>query len=135
MQIGQVVERTGVPAPTIRFYESQKLITRPARTPAGYRQYSERVLDELAFVRRAQRLGLTLSETREILSPGRQGKKPCSRVMAICEAHLKEIDRQMAELRTFRRNLLAARRLATDECGFTPEGFCHAIFGSNGNVR
>ena len=130
MQIGQVAQRSGIPAPTIRFYEAQRLLTRPARTPAGYRQYSPRVLDELAFIGRAQRLGLSLDEMREILSLGRQGSKPCARVVAMCDAHLAEIDRQMAELRSFRKHLQSARRLAAQECGFTPEGFCRAIFST-----
>ena len=130
MQIGQVVQRSGIPAPTIRFYEAQKLLSRPTRTTAGYRVYSERVIDELAFIRRAQSMGLTLDETREILSIGRQGKKPCGRVTSLCDAHLVEIDRRMAELRAFRRHLKAARRLASEDCGFTPEGFCRAIFDS-----
>ena len=92
--------------------------------------FSERVLDELTFIRRAQSLGLTLDETREILNLGRAGKKPCARVTAICDAHLMEIDRRMAELQSFRENLKAARALAHKGCGFTPEGFCRAIFSA-----
>ena len=128
MLIGEASQRSGVPAHTIRFYEGQKLVTRASRSQAGYRIYSDRVLDELRFIRRAQRLGLTLDETREILSIGRTGRKPCERVAAICDAHLAEIERKMAELRAFRRHLQDARRLAAKGCGFTPEGFCRAIF-------
>jgi MerR family copper efflux transcriptional regulator len=127
MHIGDVAKRSGIPAPTIRFYEAEKLITRPARSEAGYRLYSERILDELTFIRRAQGMGLTLEETREILSIGRSGTKPCSRVTAICVSHLAEIDRRMKELEEFRSRLLAAHRMATTECGFTAEGFCRAI--------
>ena len=128
MTIGEVARRSGLPAPTIRYYEAEKLIARPARTPSNYRVYSARVLDELAFIGRAQRLGLTLSETREILGLGRAGKKPCSRVAALCATHLAEIERQIAELRAFQANLREVQRLAQQDCGFTPEGFCRAIF-------
>ena len=130
MLIGEVAQRSGIPAHTIRFYEDQRLVSRAARSANGYRVYSDRILEELRFIRRAQRLGLTLDETREILSLGRSGKKPCSRVVAICAAHLEEIDRKMAELRAFRRHLEEAKRLAETGCGFTPEGFCHAIFSA-----
>src|SRR5262245_11170354 len=102
MRIGQVSEQSGVTAPTIRFYEDRNLISRAARSSSGYRIYSHRVLDELAFIRRAQRMGLTLDETREILNLGRAGKKPCSKVSSLCDAHLAEIDRKMAELQMFR---------------------------------
>ena len=128
MLIGEAAQRSGVPAHTIRFYEGQKLVTRASRSAAGYRLYSDRILDELRFIRRAQRLGLSLDETREILSLGRSGCKPFDRVAAICEAHLAEIDRKMAELRVFRQHLQDAKRLAETGCGFTPEGFCRAIF-------
>jgi len=130
MHIGQVALRSGVPAPTIRFYETKKLISAPSRSRAGYRQYSDRVLDELGFIRRAQQLDLTLDEIREILALGRAGKRPCERVSAICDAHLAAIDRRLAELQSFRDNLQAARRLAQAGCGFTPDGFCRAIFAS-----
>jgi DNA-binding transcriptional MerR regulator len=131
MTIGEVTRRSGLPAPTIRYYEAQKLIARPARTSANYRVYSARVLDELTFIRRAQRLGLTLAETREILSLGRAGKKPCSRVAAMCATHLSEIERQIDELRAFQANLREVQRLAQQDCGFTAEGFCRAIFADH----
>lgn len=128
MLIGEVARRSGVSAHTIRFYEQQKLIARPERAASGYRVYAARVLDELRFIERAQRLGFTLKETREIVSMGRSGRVPCERVSALCEAHLSEIDKRIAELRAFRRNLQSAKRLAGQTCGYTPEGFCHAIF-------
>ena len=130
MRIGEIAQRSGVPAHTIRFYEERKLVTRAGRTSAGYRIYPERVLDELGFIRRAQRLGFSLDEIREILSLGRGGKLPCARVAALCATHLAEIDRQMAELQAFRGSLLQARELAESGCGFTREGFCKAIMGS-----
>lgn len=129
MRIGEIAHRSGVPAHTIRFYEARKLVTRAARSDAGYRIYSERVLDELGFIRRAQRLGFSLDEIREILNLGRGGKTPCARVATLCATHLEEIDRQMAELRAFRQSLIAAQKQAESGCGFTHEGFCKAIMG------
>ena len=135
MRIGEVARRSGVSAPAIRYYEAQKLLTRAARSPAGYRDYSPRVLDELTFIRRAQRLGLTLDEVGEILGLGREGRKPCARVVAICTAHLAEIEQRLVELKTFRGHLQHARRLAQRPCGLTPEGFCGAIFSERSKSR
>jgi DNA-binding transcriptional MerR regulator len=129
MRIGEIARRSGVPAHTIRFYEEQALVTRAARSDAGYRMYSEHALDELAFIRRAQRLGFTLDEIREILSLGRGGRMPCARVASLCATHLEQIDQRMAELRAFRRNLRSAQQQATAGCGFTSEGFCRAVMG------
>ena len=135
MLIGEVARRSGLSAHTIRFYEARGLLTRPTRRASGYRMYSTRVLDELRFVERAQLLGFTLNETREILSMGRSGRMPCERVAVLCATHLSEIDRRMAELRAFRRNLHKAQRFATRGCGFTPEGFCQAVVGDSNRME
>ena len=129
MRIGEVSRRSGIPIPTIRFYETRSLLTRPARTRSGYRAYSPDALNELGFIRRAQRLGFTLDEIRDILSLGRGGKMPCARVAALCAEHLQDIARKMDELTEFQRNLREAERQAKSGCGFTREGFCKAIMG------
>lgn len=131
MFIGELAKRAGVSAHTIRYYEAERLIVRPARSESGYRVYSPRVIDELAFVRRAQGLGLSLTEIREILNLGRSGKSPCERVAHICELRLADIERRMDELRTFRDNLRAAYRAAKNGCSVTAEGFCRAILAAN----
>jgi MerR family copper efflux transcriptional regulator len=135
MLIGEVARQSGVSAHTIRFYEAERLLTNPSRASSGYRVYSSRVLDELRFIEQAQRLGFTLGETREILSLGRSGRMPCERVAALCETHLKDIDRRMAELRAFRRNLRNAQHLASEACGFTADGFCRAVIGASRKKR
>ncbi len=55
MRIGEVAGRAGVPAKTIRFWEDRHLLTPPARTPAGYRDYDPAILERLAFIRHAGR--------------------------------------------------------------------------------
>ena len=129
MLIGEVAERSGVPARTIRFYEQRKILGTPSRSSGGYRMYSERTLAELAFIRRAQQLGFSLDEIREILSLGRLGRLPCNRVSALCDTHLQRIERQMEDLQRFKRQLRQAQRKAKTGCGFTREGFCQAIMG------
>jgi DNA-binding transcriptional MerR regulator len=129
MRIGEIAHRSGIPAHTIRFYEDQKLVTRVARSDSGHRLYSEQILNELAFIRRAQRLGFSLVEIREILGIGRGGRTPCGRVAALCAAHLKDIEERMTELRAFRNDLRNAERQANTGCGFTSDGFCRAIMG------
>ncbi len=64
MRIGEIAGRAGVPAKTIRFWEDQRLLPPPGRTPAGYRDYDPAVLDRLAFIRHAQAAGLTLAAIR-----------------------------------------------------------------------
>jgi MerR family transcriptional regulator, copper efflux regulator len=65
-RISQLAERTGVPASTLRYYESEGLL--PAqRSPAGYRLYEEPAVERLGFIATAKRLGLPLDEIAELL--------------------------------------------------------------------
>lgn len=66
MQIGELAKAAEVPAKTIRYYEDIGLLPHPPRTEGGYRRYGPEAADRLRFIRKAQALGLTLSEIREL---------------------------------------------------------------------
>ncbi|WP_329322346.1 MerR family transcriptional regulator [Streptomyces sp. NBC_01262] len=74
MRISQLAERCGVPATTLRFYESAGLLTAD-RTPAGYRTYGEDAVQRLAFIRAAEGLGLPLEEISELLAVWAEGAR------------------------------------------------------------
>ena len=66
LAIGQVAERTGVAPSALRYYEREGLI-RSSRTTGSQRRYHREVLRRVAFIRIAQRVGLTLDEVRAAL--------------------------------------------------------------------
>ena len=68
MTTSEVAERAGVNLDTVRYYEKRGLLPEPSRTPAGYRQYEPQHVAHLRFIKRAQELGFTLEEIRELLS-------------------------------------------------------------------
>lgn len=79
MRISQLAERSGVPASTLRFYESSGLL--PAdRSAAGYRLYGEDAVHRLAFIGGAKHLGLPLKEIAELLNVWESGA--CAQVKA-----------------------------------------------------
>lgn len=65
--IGQIAVESGIPIKTIRYYEELGLLKCSGRTKGGFRLFSPEVLDRLAFIKRAQKLGLSLQEIREFL--------------------------------------------------------------------
>lgn len=102
MRISQLAERTGVPATTLRFYESSGLL-RAARTGSGYRVFGEEAVARLAFIDTAKRLGLALEEIAELLAVWESG--PCAQVKADLRpriaARLAEAEQRTAELAAF----------------------------------
>ncbi|MDZ7965091.1 MAG: heavy metal-responsive transcriptional regulator [Nostoc sp. DedSLP03] len=100
--IGQVTDLTGIPIRTIRYYESLGLINSLRRTEGGFRQFSLDVLTRLAFIKRAQNLGLSLEEIGSILQVYDQGQTPCGGIKEKLEEKVLQIDRQIDQLLTLR---------------------------------
>jgi MerR family redox-sensitive transcriptional activator SoxR len=75
LSIGDVVERTGVAPSALRFYERRDLI-QSSRTRGGQRRYRRDVLRRIAFIRVAQRVGLSLEEIGDALALLPGGRTP-----------------------------------------------------------
>jgi MerR family transcriptional regulator, copper efflux regulator len=111
LRISQLAERSGVPASTLRFYESAGLL--PAgRTPAGYRVYNETAVERLEFIGTAKRLGLPLEEIADLLRTWASGS--CAEVRAELRprlaARIAEARQRAAELAAFTAVLHRAAR-------------------------
>ena len=112
MNIGEVAAETGVTAKSIRYYESINLIPAPARTESGYRQYSDRDVQILHFIKRARGLGFSVAEVAELLSLYQDRDRASAEVKGIVEARLTEIDQKITELESMRTTL----RTLADRC-------------------
>ena len=129
MKIGEIAGRAGVPAKTIRFWEDQGLLPAPARTAAGYRDYSPPILERLAFIRHAQAAGLTLEQIGQVLEIRDGGRPPCVHVTGLIARRLGEVEARLAELARARDQLLllAGRAAAQDPADC--RGYCSIIGG------
>ena len=100
MTVNEIARRTGVPSHTVRYYTRIGLL-RPARKrDNGYKEFTAIELQRLNFIRRAQRLGFTLSEIREVLARAARGHSPCPMVREILSRRLVENRRSLHELTT-----------------------------------
>ncbi len=105
MRIGELGDATGTKVETIRYYEQTGLLPPPERTSANYRRYGSDHLARLSFVRRARDLGFSIDQVRALLDLSDDQSRDCCTVDAIATAHLREVDRKIADLKALRREL------------------------------
>lgn len=127
LTIGKLAEATGVKVETIRYYERAGLIAPPARTTGNYRAFGPADLARLRFVRRTRDLGFTLEEVRAMLDLAEQRERSCATIDAIAAAHLREVDRKIADLQGLRRELSTI----TKSCAGGTMGECRILEAFN----
>jgi DNA-binding transcriptional MerR regulator len=110
LQIGQVAQKTGLSVDAIRFYEKSGLLPRPARTQGGYRLYQEREVADLEFIQKAQQLGFSLNEIRELFSIQRHPHEVCIHVRDLIAQKLGVVRAKIAELQRLETELAGALR-------------------------
>lgn len=106
MYIHELAQHTGVPATTIRYYESIGLLPRPLRGTNNYREYSAADADRLRLVASARRFGFVFAEITTILAARDAGVAPCGQVLATLDRQLAALDQQIADLVALRATLL-----------------------------
>jgi Cu(I)-responsive transcriptional regulator len=105
MNIGQLAQTSGVSAKMIRYYESRGLIDQAGRNAAGYRQYSEKDVHNLRFIRRARDLGFSLMRIQTLLGLWQDQTRQSAEVKHLAQQYIDELDAQMAKLQLIRQQL------------------------------
>jgi MerR family transcriptional regulator, copper efflux regulator len=109
VRISELAAASGVPATTLRYYESVGLVT-AKRGTNGYRDYDDDVLSELSFIEAAKQLDMSLPEIVELLTVI-EGET-CTQVREVLHPKLRqrlvEVDKRLANLRLLRERLDAA---------------------------
>ena len=105
LTIGTLSDRTGCHIETIRYYERIGLMPRTARSEGGHRLYGDADVRRLGFVCRGRELGFTLDQIRTLLRLVDGGRYTCAHVRRITAAHLDDVHRKIADLRTIERVL------------------------------
>ena len=97
MRIGEVAEKTGLPASTLRYYESVGLLPKPARQ-SGQRSYAPSILKQIALVEVARASGFTITEVHQLLRGFTSKTPPSKRWRVLAEQKAVEIDERMEDL-------------------------------------
>jgi DNA-binding transcriptional MerR regulator len=116
MKTSELAREARVNIQTLRYYERERLLALPPRTPAGYRRYSRRDLERVVFIKTCQQLGFTLEDIRSLaglhdrLTPGAAGgagEAARLEIAAIAQHRLGQIDEKLRQLTEMRAHLLA----------------------------
>jgi MerR family copper efflux transcriptional regulator len=121
LKIGEVAERGGVNLQTIRYYEREKLLPEPPRLASGYRVYPDDTVKRVRFIKRAQEIGFTLAEIRELLAIRIDADRDSSEVRAIAQAKISDIE---GKIRTLQQMKQALGRMTQRCSGCGPANEC-----------
>ena len=102
LTIGALAARARVSTSMLRFYEHEGLLRPARRSRSGYRLYRADAEQTLLFIRRAQRLGLSLEDIRVMLAGQRRNGIAGRTVVGIAEQRFLEIERRLTELMVLR---------------------------------
>lgn len=132
MKIGDLAQHAGCTVETVRFYEKEGLLPVPARTGGNYRDYQDRHLECLLFIRHCRALDMSHEEIRQLLHWRDHPAEPCDEVNALIDCHIHQVSERIrslqnleAQLRSLRQRCNAGREV--EHCGILQE--------LNGQVR
>jgi Hg(II)-responsive transcriptional regulator len=116
LTIGKLAQQASINLETIRYYEREGLMLPPARKSSGHRAYSPSAVRRLRFITRAQELGFSLREVRELLALRREPDQPCGEVIRQIEVKTAEVEQKIVHLRAIRRALVRLKDSCEGNC-------------------
>jgi len=115
LKIGELAKRSSVSVESLRFYESEQLLSPQGRSNAGYRLYSSIDEQKLSFILHAKKVGFSLHEIKTLLSlRADKNSHTCEEVKSYTGAKVDEIDKKINDLQKMKH---ALENLYTACCG------------------
>lgn len=121
MTRSEIAELTGIGRETLRYYEKRGIIPDPPRSSAGYRLYDKCYARRIRFIGRAQELGFTLKEIKELLELRVDPDTTCKAVKTRAENKIEDVATKIRDLQSIRQALI---HLADSCSGQGPTSDC-----------
>lgn len=102
--IGKLAGMSGVGVETVRFYQRKDLLREPIAN-GSIRTYSEEDVQQIIFIKKAQELGFSLAEIKELLELNSKPRITCASVKKKTIAKLNEIDEKIIDLQKLKNSL------------------------------
>lgn len=105
LKIGQLAKQTGLAVGTLRYYSDLGLLEPVQRGDNGYRYYGIDAARQVEFIKKAQALGFTLEEIKQILDVRDRGEIPCSLVQSLLDQKIEQLQIQIKQMTLFKAEL------------------------------
>ncbi|EAM7373093.1 TPA: Cd(II)/Pb(II)-responsive transcriptional regulator [Citrobacter freundii] len=122
IKIGELARRTKCETVTIRYYEKEGLLPKPARSDGNFRLYGESHVERLQFIRHCRSLDITLVEIRTLLALRDNPGQDCGEVSLLLNDHIQQVEARIEVLLQLKNHLSVLRERCSgtrqvDECG------------------
>lgn len=106
LKIGELAHKTHVSTATLRYYEQYGLLKSASRAENGYRYYPVEAIQQIEFIKKAQKLGFSLQDIATILRIRQTGQAPCQMVKQILTEKIAQVQSQLEALTHMEAELL-----------------------------
>ena len=121
LKSGELARQSDVNVETLRFYERKGLLPEPPRRMSGYREYPPETISLIRFIKRAQELGFSLREIKELLALRVKRGTSCVQVRQRAEEKITDVQQKIADLKVIER---ALKKLTATCTGRGPVSEC-----------
>ncbi|MFA7496804.1 MAG: Cd(II)/Pb(II)-responsive transcriptional regulator [Acidithiobacillus sp.] len=109
LKIGELARMTGCQVVTIRYYEREGLLPKPARSDGNYRLYTSEHLEQLHFIRHCRSMEMTLDDIRLLLKFRDTPEESCREVDALLDQHICDVADRITQLKSLESQLRGLR--------------------------
>ncbi|MFZ3004047.1 MAG: Cd(II)/Pb(II)-responsive transcriptional regulator [Undibacterium umbellatum] len=126
IRIGDLAKRSQCEVVTIRYYEKEGLLPKPARSGGNFRLYGDAHVERLQFIRHCRSLDMALNEIRALLALRDNPTQDCGDVNLLLDTHIRQVEVRVEALLQLRQYLHTLR----EQCsGARPVQACGILQG------
>ena len=127
IRIGELAKRTRCEIVTIRYYEKEGLLPKPARSGGNFRLYGDAHVECLQFIRHCRSLDMTLVEIRALLELRDNPNQNCDEVNVLLDGHIQQVEARMETLLQLKQRLVVLRNTCTGARAVESCGILHGL--------
>ncbi|MGK7933386.1 MAG: heavy metal-responsive transcriptional regulator [Microcystaceae cyanobacterium] len=105
LKIGELAQETGLSVGNLRYYSDLGLLNPVKRGENGYRYYSSDASQQVEFIKKAQAIGFSLEEIKQILEIQDRGETPCQLVRQLLDHKIEELNHKIEQMMCFKAEL------------------------------